>query len=31
MFQIVCAEPPAINNAFHDWDGTVYDAGETIL
>ena len=31
MFQIVCAEPPAINNANHDWDGTVYDTGETIL
>jgi len=27
----VCAEPTAINNAFHDWDGTVYDTGETIL
>ena len=31
MFQIVCAEPPAINNANHDWDGTVYDTGGTIL
>jgi len=27
----VCAEPPAINNANHDWDGTVYDTGGTIL
>ena len=31
MFQIVCAEPPAINNATHDWDGMVYDTGGTIL
>ena len=28
---LVCAEPPAINNASHDWDGTVYDAGGTVL
>jgi len=27
----VCAEPPAINNANHDWDGTVYNTGGTIL
>ena len=31
MFQIVCAEPPAISNANHNWEGTVYDTGETIL